>query len=69
MVKIRKYDITTINFGQAGHPARILKGLFVEKNGKQELSALMRKLIVVHLSTDERYEDWKKLHKIHELIP
>ena len=66
MGKPKKYDIRSINFGEVGHPARILVGKFVKMNGKTALSILMRRLVVCYLSNNPEYVDWKKQYLINQ---
>ena len=66
MGKNKKYLTKTINLGEIGNPARLLAEKYTEKYGKQEFSALCRKLIVIFLSDKEEFKDWKKLALIHE---
>jgi len=66
MGKNKRYLTKTINLGEAGHPARILAEKYLEKYGKQEFSALCRKLIVIFLSDKEEHKDWKIQALIHE---
>ena len=70
MGKPKKYDLRSINFGEPGHPARILVAKFVERNGKTGLSGLIRKLVIVYLQNKSEYKDWEKdllIHKRKEL--
>lgn len=60
MGKPKKYLIKTVNLGESGTPARILAEKYLKKFGKQEFSALCRKLIVLFLSNKKEFEDWKK---------
>ena len=66
MGKKKKYGIKTINLGEAGHPARILADLYLKKHGNQEFSALIRKLIIIYLSDNPDFKDWKKQALMHE---
>jgi len=66
MGKNKKYLIKTINLGEIGHPARTLAEKYIEKYGKQEFSALCRKLIIIFLSDKEEYKDWKIQALKHE---
>ena len=66
MGKPKKYDIRSINFGEAGHPARILVDKFVQKHGKTALSQLIRRLVVCYLMDKPEYKDWKKDLLIYE---
>jgi len=59
MGKNKRYLTKTINLGEAGHPARTLAEKYIERFGKQEFSALCRKLIVIFLSDNPEYKDWK----------
>lgn len=59
MGKNKRYLTKTINLGEVGHPARTLAEKYIEKYGKQEFSALCRKLIMIFLSDKEEYKDWK----------
>ena len=64
----KKYEVKTINFGGKGHPARVLINKYCEKNGKQSLSPLIRKLVIVYLSKKQEYIDFKKELKYYEYI-
>jgi hypothetical protein len=66
MGKNKKYLTKTINLGEVGHPARILAEKYIEKFGKQEFSALCRKLIVIFLSDNPEFKDWKIKSLINE---
>lgn len=66
MGKNKKYLTKTINLGEVGNPARILAEKYIEKFGKQEFSALCRRLILIFLSDKDEYKDWKKLALIFE---
>jgi len=66
MGKPKKYDIRTINFGEAGHPARLLIEKFVKLHGNKALSQLVRRLIVIYLMDKPEYKDWKGQMLIHE---
>lgn len=59
MGKNKKYLTKTINLGEAGNPARILAEKYIEKYGKQEFSALCRKLLMIFLSDKAEFKDWK----------
>lgn len=54
-----KYDRTSINFGKPGEPARVLKEKFVQLNGKQALSKLVRRLMVIYLGQNGENQDVK----------
>ena len=60
MGKPKKYDRRTINFGDRNNPARIIVEDYVKKNGNNELSLLIRKLVIFYFINDPRYEDAKK---------
>jgi len=66
MGKNKKYLIKSVNLGEAGHPARMLAEAYIKKYGKQEFSALCRRLILVFLSDKKEYDDWKKQALIFE---
>lgn len=66
MGKNKKYLIKTVNLGEAGHPARILSDEYIKKYGKQEFSALIRKLIIIFLSDSPEFKNWKKVALIHQ---
>lgn len=66
MGKNKKYLIKTVNLGEAGHPARILSDEYIKKYGKQEFSALIRKLLIIFLSDSPEFKNWKKIALIHQ---
>lgn len=59
MGRKKKYKIASVNFGDEGHPARLLIESYIKKNGKLAVSSLIRKLIVVSLSRKHEYRDYK----------
>ncbi|MBN2893490.1 hypothetical protein K9M74_02610 [Candidatus Woesearchaeota archaeon] len=66
MGKPKKYAIKTINFGENGHPARILVEQYIKLHGKNALSQLIRRLVVIYLMDKPEYKDWKAQLLIHE---
>lgn len=66
MGKNKRYLIKTVNLGETGNPARLLSEIYIKKYGKQEFSALVRKLIVIFLSDKPEFKDWKKIALIHQ---
>ena len=60
MGKPKKYDRRTINFGDVGHPARNAVDAFLKKHGSNELSKLIRKLVMFYFYDDPAYDDIKK---------
>lgn len=59
MQKTRKKDITTVNFGDPGNPARVIKDMYIKKNGKTSFSAFVRRLVVIYGSSDPMYDEYK----------
>ncbi len=66
MGKPKKYDVRSINFGEVGHPARILVDKFVSLHGKTALSRLIRRLVMIYLMEKPEYRDWKAQKLIYE---
>jgi hypothetical protein len=74
MGRQKTYDIRSINFGEVGHPSRVLIDIFILKYGKSELSKLIRKLVFCYLSDKPEYKDYKiqmmifERNKINKLV-
>ena len=66
MGKPKKYDIRSINFGEVGNPARYIIKEYCEKYGKNELSRLIRKLVLIYFSDNPEYKKWKIYEIIYE---
>ena len=60
MGKKKKYLTKSVNLGTALNPARILAEKYIKKNGSQEFSSLIRKLLVTFLSNQKEFEGWKR---------
>jgi hypothetical protein len=48
----KKYELQTINFGKPGEQSRIIKDQLEKKLGKNKLSEVIRKLLVLHYSNE-----------------
>jgi len=59
MGKNKKYLIKTINLGTPENVSRILSEKYIKMYGKNAFSSLVRKLIVMYLSQDTKFDDWK----------
>ena len=66
MGKPKKYHVRSINFGEAGNPARILIEKFIQIKGKKALSSLIRKWTIIHLKDEPEYQDWKTQQLLYE---
>jgi len=60
MGRPKKHMTRTVSFGGTGHPARILIEIYEKQNGKQKLSELVRKLIILYLAPKPEYIEYKK---------
>ncbi len=56
----------SINLGEPGSQARILAEMYIQKHGNRGFSDLMRRLIVMGLSNNPEYKEWKKKALIYE---
>ena len=58
MGQIKKWAISSINFGQKGHPAREIYDILKKSN--VDMSAYIRKLIIIDNSTNTLYKAAKQ---------
>ena len=66
MGRHKKYLRKSINFGDETNPARRLVEQWIELRGERQLSALMRKLVVVFLSQREDHKSYHRDLLLHE---
>ena len=66
MGRPKKYDIRSVNFGEPGHPARVLIEKYVKQHGNKAVSSLIRKLVTVYLQDRPDLKGWKAQMLIHE---
>ncbi|MFP4117942.1 MAG: hypothetical protein ACLFTR_03380 [Candidatus Woesearchaeota archaeon] len=63
----KKYDRTTINFGEPGDPARAIKSRLIEVHGKAAFSEHVRRALVAAYSSQRGFEKTKADIKFNEL--
>jgi hypothetical protein len=62
----KKYDITTINFGNEEDIARIYKNEYIKKKGKREFSKFVRKLIIQFYRDNNFQQKFQKDNLLRE---
>lgn len=67
MVKQDKYNRTSINFGEKGDPAVVLKKYVTDYYGKSALSGLVRRAFVVCYGDKPEFKKYKIQVKMVEL--